>query len=146
MNTIRRIETVLVRRFNAAAFSGARPYEVCLETDEEQHWHVAIRRLTPFSLRHSNRNIPEYLFFDRHKNVYLQRPLRWGQMPPEVYEPMVEALDRVNRKYKRTHTLVYKKISHEEAGIIVEQAAQVLARVHDLYRDSGLVPPPIFDD
>ena len=143
MNTIRRIETVLVRRFNATAFSGAPPYEVCLEADEEQHWRVVLRRLNVFSLRHSNNSIPESLFFDSHKNIYLQRPLRWGEMPPEVYEPMVEALDRVNRKYKRAHTLVYKKISPEEAGIIVEQAAQVIARVHDFYITSGLVPPPI---
>ena len=143
MNTIRRIETVLVRRFNKAVFSGAPPYEVCLEADEQQRWRVALRRLNVFSLRHHNKSIPESLFFDRHKNVYLQRPLRWGEMPSEVFEPMVEALDRVNRKYKRTHTLIYKKISPEEAGIIVEQAAQVIARVHDFYITSGLVPPPI---
>ena len=143
MNTIHRIEAVLVRRFNKAAFSGAPPYAVCLETDEEQHWRVALRRLNAFSLRHNDSRIPAHLFFDRHKNVYLERPLRWGNMPPEVYEPMVEALDRVNRKYKRTHTLIYKKISNEEASIIVEQAAQVIARVHDFYITSGLVPPPI---
>ena len=143
MNTIHRIEAVLVRRFNKAAFSGSPPYEVCLETDEEQRWRVALRRLNAFSLRHSDTRIPARLFFDRHKNIYLERPLRWGNMPPEVYEPMVEALDRVNRKYKRTHTLIYKKISNEEAGIIVEQAAQVIARVHDFYITSGLVPPPI---
>lgn len=145
MNTIHRIEHLLVKRFNKTAFSGNPPYEVCVEPGSGQ-WRVALRRLNAFSLRHNHQSIPDRLFFDRHKNIYLERPLRWGEMPPEVYEPMVEALDRVNRKYKRTHTLVYKKISHEEAGIIVEQAAQVLARVHDLYRDSGLVPPPIFDD
>lgn len=143
MNTIHRIEAVLVRRFNKAAFSGAPPYAVCLETDEEQLCRVALRRLNVFSLRHSDTRIPANLFFDRHKNIYLEHQLRWSEIPPNAYEPMVEALDLVNRKYKRTHTLIYKKISGEEASIIVEQAAQVIARVHDFYITSGLVPPPI---
>ena len=147
MNTIHRIENILVRRFNAVAFSGKPPYAVCLEPDDEPHqWRVALRRLNAFSLRHSNKSIPESLFFDRHKNVYLEHPLRWSEIPPDAYEPMVEAIDRVNRKYKRAHTLVYKRISPEETGIIVEQAAQVIARLHDFYITSGLVPPPIFDD
>lgn len=144
MNTIHRIESLLVRRFNETAFSGKPPYEVCVEPDSAQ-WRVALRRLNAFSLRHSNSSIPDRLFFDRHKNIYLERPLRWSEIPADAYEPMVDAIDRVNRKYKRAHTLVYKKISAEEAGIIVEQAAQVLARIHDFYVDSGLVPPPIFD-
>lgn len=142
MNTIHRIEAVLVRRFNNTAFSGTPPYEVCLEADRQQRWRVALRRLNAFELRHGDQRLPEQLFFDRHKRIYLERPLRWGEMPPEVFEPMVDALDRVNRKYGRAHTLVYKKISAEEAGIIVEQAAQVIARTHDFYISSGLVPPP----
>ena len=143
MNTIERIAAILVRRFNKAAFSGDYPYEVCLEESSSGQWRVAIRRLNIFNLRHSDHSIPVYLFFDRHKNIYLPNPLHWGEIPPQIYNAMVEALDRVNRKYKRAHTLVYKKISPKEAGIIVEQAAQVLAREREFYVDSGLMPPPI---
>ena len=141
MNTIARFEAALLNNFRAAEFSRKAPVQVCFERDARTHtWRVALRRLNAFSLHHRHPQVPQKLFFDRQKNVYVRCRPDLENAPPETRQDIARALRACGTKNTDLPAMFYKKISPQDAGIFVEQAAQLLARRWDACVASGLMP------
>ncbi len=131
MNTVAHFKSALLRRLEKAKASATAPLELCAERTQTRTWHIGARRLNPFWLHHNSPQTARHLFFDENKSIYLRcRVEKFDAALPDY----LAARGEKKRKY------IYRKINHTDADIIVEQAAQVLARRYEAYRDSGAMP------
>ena len=142
MNTVARFEAALMEQFQRTGFPPHAPMQVCFERDAEQHaWHVVAKRLGAFSLHHRHPGVERHLFFDEQKNIYIRCRPNFHGFSQRAREVISSALRRCRAKNGSANgRIFYKKISPADAGIIVEQAAQLLALRWEAFRATGVVP------
>ena len=138
MNTVERLAAMLIRRFNAARLPERAPLAVCVERVPQRGWRVAARRLGAFKLHHENVPVAQKLFFDEYKNIYVPNALEKAPVPASGH--IARALLRTGCGSAKARAVFYKKISPADAGILLEQAAQLLARRYAAFHDSGVAP------
>ena len=142
MNTVARFEAALIEQFQRTGFPSDAPMQVCFERDAERHaWHVVAKRLGAFSLYHRHPDVERHLFFDEQRNIYIRCRPNFHGFSQRAREVISRALRRCRAKNGGANgRIFYKKISPADAGIIVEQAAQLLALRWEAFRATGVVP------